>query len=66
MLSRAPSGSPCNAGFTLLELMVTVAIIALVVAVAVPAYNGHVRSSREGVLVANMLAQSSNVPFAQS
>ena len=42
------------AGFTLLELMVTVAIIALIVAVAVPAYNGHVRSSREGVLVANI------------
>ncbi len=34
--------------------MVAVAIIALIVTVAVPAYEGYVRSSREGVLVANI------------
>ena len=43
-----------RSGFTLLELMVTVAIIALIVGVAVPIYNGQVSSSREAVLVANI------------
>ena len=42
------------AGFTLLELMVVVAIIALIAALALPAYDGYIRTSREGVLVANV------------
>lgn len=45
---------PRAAGFTLVELMVTVAIIALISAIAMPIYNGYVQTSREGVLVHNI------------
>ena len=45
---------PGPAGFTLLEMMVVVAIVALIAALALPAYDGYIRTSREGVLVANV------------
>jgi type IV pilus assembly protein PilE len=41
-------------GFTLIELMITVAIIAVLSAIALPLYNGYVQTSREGVLVNNI------------
>ena len=41
-------------GFTLVELMVTVAIIAVISAIALPLYSGYVQTSREGVLVQNI------------
>ena len=36
-----------EAGFTLMELMVAVGVIAVLSAVALPIYNGYVATSRE-------------------
>ena len=41
-------------GFSLIELMIAVAIIAIISAVGLPAYNGYIQTSREGVLVNNV------------
>jgi len=43
-----------NSGFTLLEMLIAVAIVAIVSAVALPVYNGYIATSREGVLVTNI------------
>ena len=37
---------PNSAGFTLFELMIAVAIIAILSAIAIPAYNGYITSGR--------------------
>ena len=41
-------------GFTLVELMIAVAIIAIISAVAMPLYNNYIQTSRTGVLVNNI------------
>ena len=41
-------------GFTLVELMIALAIIAILSAFALPAYNNYVRTSEQGVVVGNM------------
>jgi type IV pilus assembly protein PilE len=41
-------------GFSLIELMIVVAVIAIISAVALPAYRNYVETSRRGVLVNNI------------
>ena len=35
-----------NSGFTLVELMIVIAILSVIAAIAIPAYNGYVREAR--------------------
>jgi len=41
-------------GFTLVEIMVVLAILAILSAIALPLYNGYIQTSREGVLTYNI------------
>ena len=43
-----------QSGFTLIELMVSVAIVAIIAAVGVPLYSDYIDTSRQGVLVNNL------------
>ncbi len=40
-------------GFTLVEIMIVIAVLALLAAIAIPAYNGHIKRSRVSALVQN-------------
>lgn len=41
-------------GFTIVELMITIAILSIVAAIAIPAYNGYIREGHLTALRANM------------
>jgi type IV pilus assembly protein PilE len=41
-------------GFTLIEMMIAVAILAIITAIAIPAYNGYIRESRLGAMRMNL------------
>jgi general secretion pathway protein G len=49
-----PTRAHGQAGFTLVELLVVLAIIALLLTIAVPRYMNNVEKSREAVLRANL------------
>ena len=46
--------SRTQTGFTLVELMIVVAILSVIGAIAVPAYNNYIRESRLGAARANV------------
>ena len=43
-----------NLGYTLIEMMVAVGLIAVISAIAIPVYNGYVTQSRIGALIDNI------------
>jgi prepilin-type N-terminal cleavage/methylation domain-containing protein len=43
-----------NRGFTLIEMMTVVAVLAILAAIALPLYNGYIKTSREGVLLSSI------------
>lgn len=50
------NGTPGKRGFTLIEVMITVAIVAILATVALPAYRDHVRKSRRAEAQAFLMA----------
>lgn len=52
--ASAPSARPAcrSRGFTLIELMITIAVIAVLAALAYPSYQSHVRSTRRALATA--------------
>jgi type IV pilus assembly protein PilA len=62
-MANAASAAPGQSGFTLLELMIVVAIIGILAALAVPAYNDYVK--RAQVSEATGLLWGAKSPMAE-
>ena len=56
---HAPAAAAARRGFTLAELMITVAIVAILAAIAIPTYRDHVRTSRRTEAQAYLMAIAS-------
>lgn len=53
-ISKPIVSAACEAGFTLLELMIVMIIIATLAAIAVPSYKRNVQDAKEAVLKADL------------
>ena len=52
---QAPSPATARvSGFTLLELMIAVAVLAVLAGLGIPAYTGYIENSREAKLISNI------------
>lgn len=58
---RIPRATGRSGGFTLVELMIVVVVIAILAAVAVPGYQEHVRKSRRAEARTALLAAAQNM-----
>ena len=47
-------GARTNSGFTMIELMIAVAILAIISAIALPFYNDYLETGEQGVLAHNI------------
>jgi type IV pilus assembly protein PilE len=54
MISMQFSNASRSRGFTLIELMIAIAIIAVLSAIALPLYNDYIETAEQGVLVHNI------------
>lgn len=56
MMQNFPVQQKRSFGFTLIELMVVIAIVALLVMVAIPAYDGYVRKTQRSIGKAELMS----------
>lgn len=54
MCTSVLTSHPRGQGFTLLEMMIAVAILAILAGVGIPTYNGYLDNSREAKLISNI------------